>query len=87
MYCFCKKGDVSAVVMGENRADAVLKLDRHIHGATDQRMMIDLNHDGDTNAFCEVLLVEWEVTEIHRHDVLEWVESKLDGHNVKIILD
>jgi hypothetical protein len=86
MYYFCKNNAMSAVVMGENRADAALKLDKHIHGVTDQRMMIDINHDGDTNAFCGVLLSEWEVTELHRHDVLEWVERKLDGDNSISIL-
>lgn len=86
--CQTRKWEVqTAIVNGENRADAVLKLDSHICGAENQRMTIDLNHDGNTNAFCEVLLAEYDVTELHRHDVLEWVERKLDGAPVLILLE
>lgn len=87
MICHCQQNNQIAIVKGENRADAVLKLDRHLIGRTDQQMLIDLNHDGDTNAYCEVLLWDWDVTELHRHEALEWVERKLDGTEVTILLD
>ena len=82
----CKIGGKFGVVSGENRADAILRFNALLFGKFKQVIEIQQDYDGDTNAFCEVLLGAFEVTELHRHDVLEWVERKLDGDNSISIL-
>jgi hypothetical protein len=77
----CKIGDKFGVVGGENRADAILRFDALLFSKLRQNIVISQNYDGSSNDYCEVLLAEHEVTELHRHDVLEWVERKLDGDN------
>jgi len=43
--------------------------------------------DDSISAYCDLILTEYEVTELHRHDVLEWVERRLDGDkSIKILL-
>lgn len=83
----CKIGSNFGVVNGENRADAILRFNALLFGKSTQDIEISQEYDGDTNAYCEVLLGAFEVTELHRHDVVEWVERKLDGDkSISILL-
>jgi hypothetical protein len=75
---------VQGVIAGHNAADAVLKYDTHFDAdGQDERIR---EHDDSINAYCEVLLAEHEVTELYRAEVLEWVERRLDGMNVVVLL-
>lgn len=75
------------VMSGENAADAVLKYDRIWIGDDKQDEYIDCECDGSINTYCEKLLMEYEVTEIYRAMVMEYVERRLDGDiNIIILL-
>jgi hypothetical protein len=88
MVFLCKLPCVAGcgIVAGENAADAVLRYDYHLMGADHQNDGI-LECDDSTNAYCQKLLAEYDVSELHRHDVLEYVERRLDGDkSITIIL-
>ena len=61
--------------------------DRYILGDEVQDREMQYRADDSISAYCDLILTEYEVTELHRHDVLEWVERRLDGDkSIKILL-
>lgn len=71
------------VVTGENAADAVLKYATYDAACQYEEMEAV---GGSINAYCEVLLNQYEVTELYRAMVLEYVERRLDGDTSITIL-
>lgn len=65
------------VTSGENTTDAVI--DAYQRWESD-KFDEELEEAGSFNELAETLLAElFDVTELHRHDVLEYVERRLDG--------
>ncbi len=74
------------VTSGENRTDAVL--DAYKQWAGDDKYEDAYEEAGSGNELAEQCLAEiFDCTELHRHDVLEYVERRLDGdRNITISL-
>ena len=88
MQVFLVKGPVSqwGVIAAENRADAALQYDAVWLGSDKQNDLIRDECDDSINNYCERLLTEYEVTELYRAEVLEWVERRLDGDKTITII-